>query len=324
MLDNSDLQTIANAFDLGDITACQHTSKVYRLDAQSGEFALRFYNTEATRAHVEATQTVRQALAAAGLPVAAPISTRAGITVVEWNGLLCELQPWIANTADGRSWANLVTAAAALRHMHDHLADCPALPDQHDDPWRTPAALANQLVADSAVLRHQARQVGAVIDPYLDHAAAILDLLHAGGKLDACPQLLTHGDFQGPNLLFRDSALVGIIDFERLEYRPRLYDLAWPFVFWRWFGTEEGAYTNADWRQARACCDAYAAAAPAALGDREWLTLPLLMAYIPARGIAVAADEAEPIGEILAFAKAMDFGMWLVQHPDAALAQLRT
>jgi aminoglycoside phosphotransferase (APT) family kinase protein len=133
---------------------------------------------------------------------------------------------------------------------------------------------------------------------------------------------LTHGDFQGPNLLFREYALAGIIDFERLEIRPRLYDLAWPFVFWRWFGSEEGAYTDSDWRYARACCAAYAAAAPAALADREWIALPLLMAYIPARGLAMAAGEAEPIAEILAFAKALDFAMWLVQHPDMALARL--
>jgi len=262
------LHTIAQAFDLGAVTASRHTGKVYRLHAQSGIFALRFYNTEATRAHVEATQTVRRTLAAAGLPIAISISTRVGTTIIEWKGLLCELQPWIAHTTDGGSWANLVTAGAALRHVHDHLVDCAALPDQRDDPWRTPASLAEQLAADAAALRYQARQSGVVIDPYLDRAAAILDMLHAGGLLEACPPCLTHGDFQGPNLLFREHALAAIIDFERLEIRPRLYDLAWPFVFWRWFGSEEGAYTDRDWRYARACCEAYATAAPAALNSK--------------------------------------------------------
>jgi Ser/Thr protein kinase RdoA (MazF antagonist) len=323
-LEPAHVHTIAQVFGLGAVTAWQHTDKVYRIHAQSGTFALRFYNTEATRAHVEATQTVRRTLAAAGLPIAIPISTHAGTMIIEWNGLLGELQPWIIHTADGGSWASLVTAAAALRHVHDHLVDCPALPDQRDDPWRTPAALAEQLAADAAALRYQARQAGVVIDPYLDRAAAILDMLHAGGVLEECSACLTHGDFQGPNLLFREHALAGIIDFERLEIRPRLYDLAWPFVFWRWFGAEEGAYTDRDWRYARACCEAYAIAAPAALGEREWIALPLLMAYIPARGIAMAAGEAEPVEEILAFAKALDFAMWLVQHPDAALARLST
>jgi Ser/Thr protein kinase RdoA (MazF antagonist) len=321
-LEPDHLQAIAQAFDLGAVTAWQHTGKVYRLHAQAGTFALRFNNTEATRTHVEATQIVRRTLAAIGFPTAAPISASDGTTIIEWNGLLGELQPWIAHTTDGSSWANVVTAATALRHMHDHLADCSAQPDQRDDPWRTPAALAERLAVDAAALRHQARQVGVVIDRHLDRAATILGMLHASGELEACAQCLTHGDFQGPNLLFHEHALAGIIDFERLEIRPRLYDLAWPLIFWRWFGAEAGAYTNTDWRYARDCCDAYATAAPAALADREWATLPLLMAYIPARGVAMAAGETQPIEEILAFARALDFALWLVQHPHAALARL--
>ena len=151
----------------------------------------------------------------------------------------------------------------------------------------------------------------------------VLEALDDSDLLKGCPRQLTHGDYQGRNSLFRGRTLSGIIDFERLEYRPRLYDMAWPFVFWRWFGTSRGPYTAADWRQARACCSAYAAASPQGIADAEWVVLPLLMAYIPARGIAQAADEDAPIGEVLAFGQAIEFAAWLVEHPDAALARLR-
>jgi Ser/Thr protein kinase RdoA (MazF antagonist) len=322
MLESSDIQTIAHAYDLGDVSTWQHTHKVYRLQAQRGEFALRFYNPGVTRAHIQATQTVRLALAEAGHPIGAPISTAAGTTIVEWNGALGELQAWIPHTEDGRSWASVVAAAAPLRRMHERMAICHVQPVQHDDPWRTPGELAKQLAADAASLRQQAGQAGQTIDHHLERAAAILEILRDGGTLDACPRHLTHGDFQGPNLLFDESALAGIIDFERLEYRPQLYDLAWPLLFWRYFGTTLGDYTDADWRYARACCAAYAAAGPAILGADEWITLPLLMAYIPARGVAAAAEESAPIDEIIAFAKALDFAVWLVQHPDQAVARL--
>src|SRR6266540_2802090 len=251
VLESSHIQTIAHHFDLGDVTAWQQAGKVYRLHAQRGTFALRFFNTGVTRAHVQSTQMVRGALVEAGLPVGAPVSTPAGTTIVEWNGALCELQPWIPHNGDGHNWASLITAAAPLRRMHDCMATCPAVPDQHDDPWRSPAELANQLAANAVSLRQRADQIGVAIGHSL-HLA-------------------------------------------------RLYDLAWPFIFWRFFGTTRGDYDDLDWQLARAYCVAYAAASTQVLDERDWATLPLLMAYIPARGIAQAAGESEPIAEVVAF-----------------------
>jgi hypothetical protein len=63
--------------------------------------------------------------------------------------------------------------------------------------------------------------------------------------------------------------------------------------------------------------------APVVVTKDEWATLPLLMAYIPARGIAEAGQEEQPLGEILAFGKALAFAESLVQHPTQALQRLR-
>jgi Ser/Thr protein kinase RdoA (MazF antagonist) len=324
VLTNDDIRTIAHAFALDVVRVRPHTANVFRLETSAAVYALRFANAGVSRAHVLATQLVRRALAAAGLPVVAPLTAGDGSALVDWDGLLGEVQPWMAHTGDGTAWSRLITAATTLRHLHNHLAGLHVQPDQHDDPWRTPAELADQLAADRPLLRRLAAQDGIAIDRYLAQALAVLEALQDGGVLNGCPRQLTHGDYQGRNLLFQGRALSGIIDFERLEYRPRLYDVAWPFVFWRWFGTARGAYTAADWRQARACCSAYAAARPENIADSEWAVLPLLMAYIPARGIAQAGGEDAPIGEVLAFGRAMEFAVWLVEHPDAAVARLRS
>jgi Ser/Thr protein kinase RdoA (MazF antagonist) len=323
----AELQAIADAYALGQVTAVQHTGKVYRLRGARGVFALRFFNIGVTRAHVDATQMVRYALQRAELPVGAPLRTPAGATIVERNGLLGELQPWIAHTDGGGNWPNLIGAAGALRRLHEVMAVCDVQPEQHDDPWTPPGQLATRLRADAPALLERARQSGvpathSAVEWHLPDALAVLEALHIGGTLDRCPRQLTHGDYQGRNLLFRGDALAGVIDFERLERRPPLYDLAWPLVFWRWFGTDEGAYTEADWQAARACCAAYEAVHTPAVDASVWATLPLLMAYIPARGIAEAAGEDDPLGEVLAFGKALDFARWLVQHPDEALTRL--
>jgi Ser/Thr protein kinase RdoA (MazF antagonist) len=317
------IQTIASAFGLGNVSAARHTGKVYALHTPRGVFALRFYNAGATPAHIHATQTVRFTLAEAGLPIAVPLHSSTGTTVVEENGLQGEIQPWIPHTDDGGSWPNLLIAAGVLRHLHTVLATCTVQVDQRDDPWRPPEHLAARLGADMPVLHTLAQQRGIDISPYLHRAIVILETLHTRIILDQCPRQLTHGDFQGSNLLFHESSLRGIIDFERLEYRPRLYDLAWPLVFWRWFGTAGGAYTERDWQYARACCAAYAQAASEPITTDDWATLPLLMAYIPARGIAEAAGEDAPLEEILAFGIALEFAEWLVQYSGRALERLR-
>ncbi len=39
--------------------------------------------------------------------------------------------------------------------------------------------------------------------------------------------LMTHGDFNKENLLWEDDGLIGILDFENISYRPKLFDLAY-------------------------------------------------------------------------------------------------
>jgi Ser/Thr protein kinase RdoA (MazF antagonist) len=322
LLENTDIQVIADRYGLGRVIEQHSREKIYHLHTTQGEFALRFSHANASAAHLEATQAIRTTLTSAGLPVGAPARAVDGSTVFRWAGLLGELQPWIAHNDDGHNWNHVIMASAALGHIHTHMAGSRAAPDQREDPWRSPAELAAHLAAHTEILRTDAEKEGIAIGHHLDLAGYVLNRLCEYGTLDTCERQLTHGDFQGRNLLFQDDTLVGIIDFERLERRPRLYDLAWPFVFWRFFGTKLGSYGKADWQAARACCEAYSAAATG-LTERDWATLPLLMAYISARGIAYSTHEDEPAAEILAFAKALPFAVWLVDHPNDALALLR-
>src|SRR5262249_4648970 len=136
-LDPAHIQSIASAFGLGDVSAARHTGKVYALHSPRGVFALRFYNADATPAHIYATQTVRLTLAEAGLPIVIPLHSASRTTVVESNGLHGEIQPWIPHTDNGGSWPHLLIAAGVLPHLHTVLATCTVQVDQRDDPWRT-------------------------------------------------------------------------------------------------------------------------------------------------------------------------------------------
>jgi Ser/Thr protein kinase RdoA (MazF antagonist) len=316
------LAELAAQYGLDVASAKRHSHKVVRLDTGSGSFALRRYNPGLSRVQVEAIQTTVTILAGEGCPVVAPLSTLEGTTLVDWEHCFAELLPWIEHTDDGHTWNNLVLAMPALRVMHDTLALLALETDQRDDPWKSPGLLREQLQCDRLSIDQLAHNQNIDISRLLAKADSMLEMLERDGRLDAAPRQLTHGDVQGANLLFDGGALVGVIEFERLEARPRLYDLAWPLVFWRWYGTDDGDYTEYDWQMARACCAAYAQASARPIDRETWATLPLLMAYIPVRGIADAGLETDPVAEIVAFAKALDFAEWVVRHPGEACARL--
>lgn len=266
-------------------------------------------------------QSVRRSLRADGLPIVPMVNDRSGRTILVVRGRLAEIQPVVEHDDNAGNWHALATAACTLGHLHDALARCTAEPEQRDAPWCWPEAVRERLSRDAAQLCTIGERSGYDIRDAVSTAQRILDVLVDTDLCD-CPAQLTHGDFQGPNILMYDGRVRAVIDFERLDRRPRLYDLAWPLVFWRLFGTTLGDWTEYDWRHAARCCRSYAVGTTRPPSEAEWQLLPLLMASIPAYGVADALGESDPVAEVKAFAVALPFAENLVTNPCAAVARL--
>lgn len=149
-------------------------------------------------------------------------------------------------------------------------------------------------------------------------AAATLDLARRAADRVAdslLPELTayrpTHGDYGGHNVLFAGDVCVGVVDFGRLDERPRLYDLAW-LVF---FDFLHDTPTTALWRSAQRYLTAFRNASRGEIDDETWATLPKLMAAIAIQGIASAIDETDPTGEVLAFGDPLPLVWELLDDP---------
>lgn len=165
-------------------------------------------------------------LAAAGLPVAVPLRTAAGVTFAAHEDALYELLPWLPGTRGGelraqdpKAWAARFGTVSA--RVHRALAALPAVP-------AAPAALVLDPVLSlegwvvPALERH-----GETLDlPRLRKAvASTAEVLRAHAA--ALPTQRIHRDLHPDNLLFEGTALTAVLDFELSCVGPRLFDLAY-------------------------------------------------------------------------------------------------
>jgi len=93
------------------------------VDDRSGRFVARVYRPFVTPARLDGLQRVRRALSAHGLPVVAPVPTRAGRPWSWLEDRLVEVEPFVPSTGRMNSVARLETALPTLGRMHAVMAD---------------------------------------------------------------------------------------------------------------------------------------------------------------------------------------------------------
>lgn len=261
-----ELRDVVVQLDLGEpesITPISWSQRAHVLVTTRGRFVVSLFGDEVSRGHLVAMQSVRRSLAAQGLPVVPAIDA-----ILSIDGHVAEVQPWIAHDGYVTDRAGIVTAAGVLGPLHRGLARCKVTPEPRSAPWQWPEELADRLDRETPGLLAEAARSGREISAAVASAQRILEGLSRYDVYRGDRQL-THGDFHARNVLLTRGEVTAVVDFERLEFRPALHDLAWPLIFWRILGSDLGAWTEADWDWAAACCRAYAVAQPV---DRDtWL-----------------------------------------------------
>lgn len=308
-----ELRDVVAQLGLGEplsITPISWSQRAHELVTSQGRFVVSVFGDEVTRGHLAAMQSVRRTLAADGLPVVPAIDS-----ILSLDGRVAEIQPWVPHDGYVTDRAGILAAVAALGPLHIAMARCDVTPEQRSAPWSWPEELADRLGREAPSVLSAAAESGRDLAAAVESAQRILSTL-SGFEVFRRDLQLTHGDFHARNVLLTGGKVTAIVDFERLEFRPALHDLAWPLIFWRVLGSDLGEWSEPDWEWAAACCSAYAATQP--LAHDAWVQLPLLMASIPAYGIAMATDESDPVGEIEAFARALPLAEQLIADPYAA------
>lgn len=202
--------------DVPRLTLSDHNAIVW-VRSDRGPLIVKLSRARDRFAHLAATTRLLSALAAQGLPVAAPLPSRAGPVRLEVDGPSGPLSLAVLPEVDG-AWLEATdlrtvhAAGAALATLHGALADADtadlssapssSLPDRvsswlsDHDPGRAPAASA--------------------------HLAELLADLPAPS---GAPQLV-HGDFRAANILVREGRIAAVLDFDEVRCDHRVADLA--------------------------------------------------------------------------------------------------
>jgi homoserine kinase type II len=226
---------VLSAFGLGPASESRFLpdglmNRNWRVDTAEGFFALKeLLDVDALQAR--RNLAVLAGLAKSGLPIPVPVAGPGGDPVVEIEGRIFYLFPWIEGARIpglDLTTTQIDGLGVLLGRLHSNLND-PSL-----------GLPANEIVTSKVVTEHDAHdradRFAAVIaarphrDAFDDKAAEALrrrrDLIdaHRGSRpsvtVPDVPTGWVHGDFHSTNLLWNDGRVAAVLDWDRLRAQP--------------------------------------------------------------------------------------------------------
>ena len=266
-------------------------------------YVLRVYAAPWVSAkRVRFIQALRRHLRDGGLPFPTTLVTKHGHGVVEVDGLIAEIECYVAGT----SWdahRQLESGLAMLGRVHAGMARATSLGDDQPPAWW------NHVEAGQAL--DWARRAAAAVRSWEDVSAAELALAADFVRLAELVRplearfasterrQLVHGDYWEQNVLFdSDGHVTAVLDLDFCGSCPRLDDLAYTLS-----GTgsslDSPTVDLAHWESIQPAVDAYANAVTPPLSLEERRALPLAIArgvLCVARHLVVGAELGEAAG----------------------------
>lgn len=266
----------------------------WRIDGRAAPLVLRRYNVLRTAAAAAYEHDVLKRLGDGGeWPVAAPIAAANGATIVEADGRLYALFPFLEGAAGpAHSLPHLRIKGRLLARLHDALA---ALRVTEQRPtvgklWELDVNVHGSGYATFndalAAFGRKHRELASGIRAQRYRSLRELSRLRYGEQ----PDTLIHGDFRSGNLLFAGGALSGALDFDLVHLDARITDIAWSVLS---DCAEPPADTALDPAAAAAFLGGYAEHSPLT-GAEARLIVPLIRAH----NLAILASHLRSGSEI--------------------------
>jgi len=224
---------------------------------------LRVYGPWVSAVRLEELQGIRGRLRSRGIPIPDVQPALDGSLWCIFDDCVLEVERYV-NGVPMRSWEQLRIGMRTLGRLHMLISDLDV---------QIPPPIANHLPeADTLAATLNAMAVVRAWGPtrqeerYAEIAEALAEMLPILGL----PCQPVHGDFKDTNVLFRNTDLVAVLDFDFLGVRPRIDDLALPLHYL--------LQTGSRLIQVRGLVDAYDAGCATPLSALERRALPFAMA----------------------------------------------
>ncbi len=309
--DISEVAIVLSHYDLGVVHAVRefrrgsrHSPKLL-IKSEKGAFILK------RRAHgrddpvkVAFCHNLQRTLARARYPLPRLALTRSGVSMLNIGGRMYELFEYISGQVYDHSLHATFEAGQALALFHLVLSG-------ETPEWEPPGSgyhRSPHIIPNLAYIPHRLRD---------DSLLGLIDSLResymrAGERVEAAglaewPRQIIHGDWHPGNMLFKESRIVAVIDYDTARVQPRVLDIANGMLQFSITRAGEDPLTwpaEPDEGRLKRFCRGYDSKADPMISKAELQTLPDLMIE------AVIAEAAVPIAATGRFGR-MEAGSFL-------------
>ncbi len=236
LVSEDELRRVLGRYDLGELRSARRVERGFVNEnwvvetSQGGYFLKRRHSTLCQPVIICAQHALVEHLRQSGFPAPALVATVDGETLLILDGEFYEVQEYIKGAPyDHASPAHFREAASTLSLYHTHVQGFApsALRDLGD--LYSPAIVSANLADLTAAWELERDQNLAQFARQLEaHAGDLATRFADHGPL---PHLVIHGDYYAGNLLFEDDRVVGVVDYDKTRWQPRVVELAEALIY---------------------------------------------------------------------------------------------
>ena len=240
----SELRRALGYYDLGELRTARRIKRGFVNDNWAVEMAQGHYFLKRRHPHLHRPDLIRaqhdlmEWLRRAGFPAPAIVPTASGETFLALDGEFYEIHEYIEGQPyDHERPEHLEEAATTLGRYHTCVQGFAPQALRNLGALYSPTILRTTLTDLSEAW-------GLDRDPDLAQIAGqlkahALDLTARLARHGALPHLVIHGDYYGGNLLFDGDRIVGVVDYDKARWQPRVIELAEALIY---FATERSGH----------------------------------------------------------------------------------
>lgn len=278
-----EMRRVLEYYDLGKLKSAQriehgYVNQNWVIQTTRGRYFLKHRHPELrNREVIRAQHALMDHLQKSEFPAPAILPAASGETLLVLDDEFYEIQGYIEGAPyEDAELAHFQAAATMLGRYHDCVKGFAPSTLCHMGHLYDPPTLSRSLTRLKEVWTRDGDRALAEIVRQLESQEA--DLRSRFALHEELPHLVIHGDYHAGNLLFHGDRIVGVVDYDKSRWEPRIVELAEVLIY---FASSRPGHLKQlvypgflEWNKFTSFLQRYASAQPVSLSEQELYALP--------------------------------------------------